>query len=69
MAAAEPSETPQQSKRPRGAAIIGAFSTVSSATAFCRWALGFLAPFAWLFTEMVPMAFFTVSISTPCFCE
>jgi len=51
MAAAAPSETPQQSNRPSGSAIIGAFITVSSLTAFCRWALAFLAPLAWLLTE------------------
>jgi hypothetical protein len=51
--AAAPSDTPQQSNRPSGSAIIGAFSTCSSVIGFCRCAFGFFAPLAWLFTEML----------------
>ena len=46
LAQAAPSDTPQQSNRPSGAATIGAFRTVSISMAFCRCAFGFFAPFS-----------------------
>ena len=66
MAAAAPSDTPQQSNRPSGEAIIGALRIVSISTAFWRWAFGFLAPFWWLFHDTWPMARFRSSSDTPC---
>src|ERR1700749_2505964 len=51
IAQAAPSDTPQQSKRPKGSAIIGALRHISSVIAFCRCAFGFLVPLAWLLTE------------------
>ena len=51
MAAAAPSLTPQQSNNPRGQAIMGALRICSTETSLRRWALGFLAPLAWLLAE------------------
>jgi hypothetical protein len=66
IAAAEPSETPQQSNRPSGSATIGAFSTVSMSISLRRWARGFLAPLAWLFTDTCEIARLSRSASMPC---
>ena len=66
IAQAAPSDTPQQSNRPSGSAIIGAFITASMSIAFCRWAFGFFAPLAWLLTEMCAMARLRSSRLTPC---
>src|ERR1035437_1128010 len=66
MAQAEPSETPQQSYRPSGAATIGAFITVSMVIFFCRCALGLRAPLSWLLTETWAMACFRSLGLQPC---
>ncbi len=50
MAAAAPSVVGQQSRSPKGHAMIGAFSTCSTVISLRRWALSFLAPLAWFFT-------------------
>ena len=45
IAAADPSDTPEQSMMPRGSAIFGEFLIVSIETSFWNCALGFFAPF------------------------
>ena len=67
MAQAAPSLTPQQSKSPRGCAIMGAAMTWSILTRFRKWALGFMAPFSWLFTETWAMARLRSCYAIPCF--
>ena len=66
MAQAAPSLTPQQSYRPSGSAIIGAFSTVSMVILLRRCALGFLAPLSWLLTETCAIACLRSLGSTLC---
>ncbi|MCY1243669.1 hypothetical protein D3C71_1481000 [compost metagenome] len=66
ITAAAPSDTPAQSNRPSGSAMIGAFSTVSSLTAFWKCAFGFFAPLAWLLTETCAIARLSSAASTPC---
>ena len=66
IAAADPSETPQQSNRPSGAATIGAFITFDSSMRLRRCALGLRAPLSWLFTEIWAIARFISCALTPC---
>ena len=51
MAQAAPSDTPQQSYRPSGSAIIGEWMTSSMVIGLRRWALGLRPALAWLFTD------------------
>src|SRR3954469_16034690 len=67
MAAAEPSDTPEQSKIPRGPAISGELQIVSLATSFLNWARGLRAPFLWFFQAMRVRTSFISSLSTPYF--
>src|SRR5215831_5836950 len=52
IAAAEPSETPEQSMMPSGSAIFGELRIASIGTSLRNCALGFLAPFLWFFQAM-----------------
>src|SRR3982751_1477762 len=65
IAQAAPSDTPQQSNRPSGSAIIGAARIVSMETALLICALGLFMPFWWLFHETWAMARFRSAIGTP----
>ncbi len=52
IAAAEPSETPEQSMMPSGSATFGEFRIVSIGTSLRNCAFGFFAPFLWFFQAM-----------------
>jgi hypothetical protein len=67
MAAAEPSDTPEQSKMPSWPATSGEQEMVSLATSLRNWARGFLAPLAWFFQAMRVRTSFISSGSTPYF--
>src|SRR5437667_11195419 len=67
MAAADPSDTPEQSKIPRAPATRGELQMVSLATSFLNWARGLRAPFLWFFQAMRVRTSFISSLSTPYF--
>ena len=67
MAAAEPSDTPEQSKMPSGPATIGLHAMVSLETSLRNWARGLSAPFLWFFHAMRVSTSFISSGSTPYF--
>src|ERR1051325_11798016 len=52
MAAAEPSETPEQSMIPSGSAPFGELRIASIDTSLRNCAFGFFAPFLWFFQAM-----------------
>jgi hypothetical protein len=66
ITAAAPSDTPQQSYRPSGSAMMGAFSACSSVIGDWKWAFGFLAPLAWLLIDTCEIARLSSAASTPC---
>ncbi|MNG08104.1 hypothetical protein D3C84_914400 [compost metagenome] len=66
IAAAAPSLTPQQSKRPNGSAIIGALRICSMLTRLRICALGLSMPFSWLFQETCASARLRSSFDVPC---
>ena len=65
MAAAEPSETPLQSKTPKSPATNGALAMVSIETSFWNCARGLRAPFWWFLKAIRLMTSFIWSRSTP----
>ena len=65
MAAAEPSETPEQSKMPSIPATSGEDLIVSFGTSLRNWARGFLAPFLWFFQAILVSTSFSSASSTP----
>src|SRR4051812_4381960 len=65
IAAAEPSDTPEQSKMPSGPATNGLLQMVSLETSFLNWARGFRAPFLWFFQAMRVRTSFISCSSTP----
>ena len=65
IAAAEPSDTPEQSKMPSGPATIGLHAMVSLETSFLNWARGLSAPFLWFFQAMRVSTSLSSSLSTP----
>src|SRR6266403_5601239 len=67
IAAAEPSDTPEQSMIPSGSAILGEFLIVSSDTSFWNCALGFFAPFLWFFHAIRVRTSLPLSASSPYF--
>src|SRR5437773_12245915 len=67
IAAAERSETAEESKIPRGPATSGEQAIVSFGTSFRTCARGFSAPFLWFFQAIRVMASFSVASSTPYF--
>src|SRR6478735_2202136 len=69
IAAAEPSDTPEQSKMPSGPATMGLQAMVSLETSFLNWARGLSAPFLWFFHAMRVRTSFISSGSTPYFFE
>src|SRR5438067_2201194 len=68
-AAAEPSETPEQSKMPSWPAMIGEQAMVSFGTSRRNWARGLSDPFLWFFHAMRVSTSFISSGSTPYFFE
>src|SRR3989440_13036356 len=68
-AAADPSDTPEQSKMPSWPAMIGEEAMVSIGTSRRNWARGLTAPFLWFFHAMRVSTFFSSSLSTPYFFE
>ena len=52
MAAAEPSDTPEQSKTPSTPAMGGELAMVSMDTSLRNWARGLRAPLQWFFQAM-----------------
>src|SRR3982750_1243753 len=68
-AAAEPSDTPEQSKMPSWPAMIGEEAIVSIGTSRRNCARGLTAPFLWFFHAMRVRTFFNSSLSTPYFFE
>src|SRR2546426_3147768 len=67
IAAAEPSDTPEQSKIPRGPATSGEHAIVSLATSFRNCARGFSAPFLWFFQAIRVITSFMSASSSPYF--
>src|SRR5260370_39453465 len=67
MAAAEPSDTPEQSKMPSEPAISGLLQMVSFDTSLRNWARGLRAPFLWFFHAMRVSTSFISASSTPYF--
>src|ERR1019366_8007303 len=67
IAAAEPSDTPEQSMIPSGSAILGEFLIASSDTSFWNCALGLRAPFLWFFHAMRVSTSLPLSGSSPYF--
>ena len=67
IAAAEPSETPEQSKMPSGPATSGELAIVSLETSLRNWARGLSAPFLWFFQAMRVSTSFSSAGSTPYF--
>jgi hypothetical protein len=67
MAAAEPSDTPEQSKIPSIPAIGGEPLILSSGTSRRNCAFGLRAPFLWFFQAMREIASLSVPSSTPYF--
>ncbi len=65
MAAADPSDTPEQSKMPSMPAIDGALAIVSGDTSLRNCARGLRAPLKWFFQAMWVSAFFSSASSTP----
>ena len=65
IAAAEPSETPEQSKMPSGPATIGLQAMVSLETSLRNCARGLSAPFLWFFQAMRVSTSLSSSLSTP----
>jgi hypothetical protein len=65
IAAAEPSETPEQSKMPRLPATRGELAIVSIETSFLNWARGLSAPFLWFFQAMRVMTSLSFGSGTP----
>src|SRR3954470_9903603 len=68
-AAAEPSETPEQSKMPSWPAMIGLQAMVSLGTSRRNWARGLTAPLLLFFHAMRVRTSFISSGSTPYFFE
>ncbi len=67
MAAADPSDTPEQSKMPSMPATSGDFLIVSSGTSLRNCARGFFAPFWWFFQAILVSTSFISASSTPYF--
>ncbi len=65
MAAAEPSETPEQSKMPSWPAMRGALQIVSLPTSLRNWARGLRAPLKWFFQAILVRTSFISSSDTP----
>src|SRR5512139_2815024 len=65
IAAAEPSETPEQSKMPRFPAINGELAMVSIETSFLNCARGFRAPFLWFFHAIRDITSLSFGSGTP----
>src|SRR3954463_14952773 len=66
-AAAEPSDTPEQSKMPSGPAMSGLLQMVSFETSLRNCARGLRAPLKWFFHAMRVRTFFISASSTPYF--
>ena len=67
IAAAEPSDTPEQSKMPSWPATSGEHAIVSFGTSLRNWARGLSAPFLWFFQAMRVRTSFISASSTPYF--
>src|SRR5262249_55632655 len=67
MAAADPSETPEQSMIPSGSAIFGEFLIASMDTSFWNCAFGLRAPLRWFFHAMRDRTSLPFSGSSPYF--
>ncbi len=67
IAAAEPSDTPEQSKMPSAPATSGEHAMTSFATSLRNCARGLRAPFLWFFQAMRVIASLKVASSTPYF--
>ena len=65
MAAAEPSDTPEQSKMPSIPATSGDLEIVSFGTSLRNWARGFFAPFWWFFQAILVSTSLSSAGSTP----
>src|SRR4030095_9360829 len=68
-AAAEPSDTPEQSKMPSAPATWGEHAITSLATSLRNCARGFSAPFLWFFQAMRVIASLNAASSTPNFLQ
>ena len=67
IAAAEPSDTPEQSKMPRLPATMGEALMTSLDTSLRNWARGLRAPLWWFFQAMRVNTSFSWSRVTPYF--
>ena len=68
-AAAEPSDTPEQSKMPSAPATCGEHAITSLATSLRNCARGLSAPFLWFFQAMRVIASLNAASSTPNFLQ